>query len=637
MMKNSHPKSTGSSKSPESTIPRIGDQPILDASPRPAFRVATHDIIESIRQQFPDRRLAFREMGQNSVDAGATRIYINLRHEDGRMVAEFLDNGCGMTRQVIEKNYLTLFDSSKEGRPNCIGYYSLGRISAFVYPLESLELITLSEGCPGYRLVINGDYSGRLYEVEAGETAQMLDSEHGTLVRMRYPVADEEAFFEEAAAINESVKRELCWLHPEVTITVFKRTGDKIERSVESVNEPLTVPGRLAHTVEVKLASGLGSATVAMGVEGETSRLSYFREEVMQTGLEPVTLCIGRIPALRTKGLPWTGSDAFMLQNLRVVIDSFQFKTNIGRNIVYLDQPFVRELLPKIFHHLILERYIPALAKAFTSSSGNSGSSTALRKLLGDVCVESSNHNFPIPPEIFQAPMLPALFRQKDYTLQELDNLSQHEPIYYTYAKKDIDDRLDQDETEAEGSVCISTSEVSYDFIEWLRRRYGSRFQMKNVDFVAREEETVGNKRITLKVRERLAVPDVIDGFGGLLSAIGGNEFTSTISCGCLARFDGHPETRTPAYVFPQPRRVLLNLANPHIRRLIKLMEGAHHLLASHFLFREVLFAIGQKMPVAYREQLLSADVSKRFADRVGAKRKFDDFLKEIGNELDPF
>ncbi len=624
-------------------LPEIGGKTrnilraLVDDHPRPAFRVATHDIIESIRQQFPDRRLAFREKGQNSVDAGATRIRIDLRHEDGCMVAEFLDNGCGMTREVIEKNYLTLFDSSKEGRDDCIGYYSLGRISAFVYPLESLEMITLSEGCPGYRLLIKGDYSGKMFEVEAGETARLLDSEHGTLVRLRYPVGDVEAFVQEAQTIEESVKRELCWLSPEIKISTFKLNQKKIERKVEAINEPLSIPGRLAHTVEVKLASGLGSATVGMGVEGETTRISYHHEEMIQTGLDPITLCIGRIPVLRANELSWTGGRPFALQNLRIVIDSFQFKTNIGRNIVYLDTPFVQELLPKVFHHLILGRYIPALAKAFTSYPGHSGSGTALRKLLCDICVESTNHRYPIPPEVLDTPILPAFFRRKDYTLRELDATADTETIYYTFWKKDIDDRLDPEGEDESSSLCVSAYEISYDFLQWLKNRYGFRFQPKNADFVPREEDAARNQRMTLRLRELLAMPKSMGSLGGRLLAAEGSQFTAVVSCGQLVRFDECPETRTPAHVFQSPSRVVLNLGNPHIRRLIGLLEGPHRALAAHFLFREVLFATGQKLPVAHREQLLTADLSHRFGSHRSKADDVEDLFNAIGDQLDPF
>lgn len=406
------------------TIPTHCDEPILDPSSRPAFRVAAHDIIESLLQQFPDRRLAFRELGQNSADAGATRIRTQYRYEGGCMVADFIDDGCGMTREVLEKNYLTLFDSSKEGREGCIGYYSLGRISAFVYPLESLELFTRSEGCPGYHLEIRADYSGKLYQTGAAEIMKLIDSEHGTLVRLRYPVGDVSAFVAEVTAINESLKRELAWLGPEVKTMICKLEGDSLKSGVEVLNAPLAVPGRLSHTVDVELASGLGSATVAMGVEGEMIHNSGGRMEKLESGISPITLSIGRIPAFRTNNLPWTGGEPFTFLNLRVVIESFQFKTNIGRNIIYLDTPFVSELLPRIFHNLILGRYIPALAKALAADRGRMGDDTALRCLLADVCTESEKRGYQIPKEVLDAPILPALYRHKNYSVRELDAMS---------------------------------------------------------------------------------------------------------------------------------------------------------------------------------------------------------------------
>ena len=615
-------------------IPAYCGEPILDESPRPAFRVAAHDIIESLLQQFPDRRLAFRELGQNSADAGATRIRIDFRHADGCMVADFIDNGCGMTRDVIENNYLTLFDSSKEGREGCIGYYSLGRISAFVYPLESLQLFTLSEGSPGYHLEIRADYSGKLYEVEAGEITKLIDSEHGTLVRLRYPVGDAGAFIAEVAAINESLRRELAWLRPEVKTTTCKLDGDTLKWGAEVLNTPLAVPGRLSHTVDVQLASGLGRASVAMGVEGEMIHSTGARLEKLESGLSPVTLCIGRIPVLRTSNLPWTGADPFTFLNLRVVIDSFQFHTNIGRNIVYLDTPFVCELLPKIFHKLILGRYIPALARAFAAGRRHAGDDTALRCLLADVCTESGQRGYAIPPEVLDAPILPALYRRKDFSIRELDGLS-NTNIYYSYERKHLDDRLDEEDTD--GAVCIGMYDLHYSFRQWLEKRYGERFVQKKTELMPVGENDADMRKLTMRLREALAVPRAIAGLDRLMLAVEGKKVTTSVTCGRFERFDGKPDTRTPAHVFESPERTVLNLDNRHIQRLVALLDNGKRALAEHFLFREVLFAKGQKLPVAHREQLLTKDLRKRFGSQLNQTPSIEDIMDDIGNNINLF
>jgi len=635
-MRKPHSNSTGRKQreAGRPVLPSHGGDPILDGSARPAFRVAAHDIIESIRQQFPDRRLAFRELGQNSADAGATRIRIDFRYEDGCMVADFMDNGCGMTRQVIETNYLTLFDSSKEDREECIGYYSLGRISAFVYPLESLELFTLFDGNPGYHLEIRADYSGKLYEVEAGEITKHIDSEHGTLVRLRFPLADVPAFVAEVAAINESLKSELAWLRPEIKTTTCKLEGDTLKRGVEVINTPFAVPGRLSHTVDVQLASGLGRATVALGIEGEMIHSAGERSEKLESGLSPATLCIGRIPAFRTNGLPWTGGDQFTFLNLRVLIDSFQFHTNIGRNIVYLDTPFVRELLPKIFHNLILGRYIPALAKAFAARRGHAGEDTALRCLLADVCTESDARGFAIPAEVLDAPILPALYRRNDYSIRELDGLSGRD-IYYSYERKHLDHRMDDEDDD--GAVCVGLYDLHYTFRQWLEKRYGARFVQKKNDLVPVGENEAGMRKLTMRLRESLSVPNAIAGLDRIMLAVEGKKVTTSVTCGRFERFDGKPDTRTPAHVFESPERTVLNLDNRHIQRLVGLMDNGKRALAEHFLFREILFAKGQKLPVAHREQLLTKDLRRRFGGKQSHTPSIEDILDGIGNDIEPF
>ena len=634
MRKPNHNSTGGKNRNASQPIPAHCGEPIIDQSTRPAFRVAAHDIIESLLQQFPDRRLAFRELGQNSADAGASHIRLNFRHEDGCMVADFIDDGCGMTREVIEKNYLTLFDSSKEGREECIGYYSLGRISAFVYPLESLELFTLSEGSPGYHLEIRADYSGKLYEVDGGEIARLIDSEHGTLVRLRFPVGDVPAFIAEVAAINESLKRELAWLRPEVKTTTCKLEGETLKWGVEVLNTPLAVPGRLSHTVDVQLASGLGRATVAMGVEGEMIHGTGGRMEKLESGLSPITLCIGRIPALRTNTLPWTGTEPFTLLNLRVVIDSFQFKTNIGRNLVYLDTPFVNELLSKIFHTLILGRYVPALAKTLAAGRSQLGDDTALRCLLADVLTESARRGFAIPPEVLDAPILPALYRRKPYSIRELDDLP-NTHIYFSYERKHLDDRLDEEDED--GAVCVGMYDLHYGFRQWLEQRYGERFVQKKTDLRPVGESDADMRKLTSRLREALAMPKAIAGLDRLMLAVEGKKVTTSVTCGRFERFDGKPDTRTPAHVFDSPERTVLNLDNRHIQRLVALLDNGKRALAEHFLFREVLFAKGQQLPVAHREQLLTKDLRKRFGGHHRSSPTIEDILNDIGNDIDLF
>lgn len=595
-------------------MPMHHGEPILDAGSRPAFRVAAQDILESIRQQFADRRLAFRELGQNSVDAGAERIRLDLRHDEESMVAEFRDDGCGMSLEVLEANYLTLFDSSKEQQDGAIGYYSLGRISAFVYPLEAFDLFTLSPGSPGYRLEIRPDYSGRLYEVPAEEMAEFLGSKHGTLVRLRFPVGDMAGFVAEAEAINASLRRELAWVKPNIQVTAWKIVDNALSSKLETINEPLGVPGRHGHTVEVRLASGLGTAVVALGVEGEPTFDGDGGSGRLETGLSHATLCIGRIPVQSGGELPWTGTEPFAIQNLRVIMDSFQFKTNIGRNRVYLDQPFARELLAKVFQHVILGRYIPALARSY-SGHGLAMGNKALLCLLADVCVQSERMGFALPEELLRTPMIPALYRRRGYSIADLDAHPEL-PIYYSNSRQDIHERYFIPDPEAPTTpevFCLCLADLPSTFDRWLERRYETRFLPKTHDILAAEEHTRDARRITEKVRAALEETHFARPVRSWHRLLLGNSCPVRITCGRIQRFDHGPAKQVPGHVFPNPDRVVFNLDNLHIQMLIDMLDSKNRDLAAHFLFREALAAAGGKLSPVMREQLLTRDLTRRF------------------------
>lgn len=609
-------------------IPRIEGKPILGTTPSPAFRVAAREIIDSIIQQFPDRTLAFRELGQNSADAGASRILLRLEYSDKMLIADFIDNGCGMTREVIERNYLTLFDSSKEDRADTIGYYSLGRISAFAYPLHSLEILTLAKGDPiGYRLVIGGDFSGTFRTANTSSVEEVIGHPHGTRIRLCIPVTGWDDFEKETEAIANTVTRELRWLHPEVMIERSVAREDGIAVARETINEPFAVPGRLSQTTEVKLASGLGEAEIAIGLEGESFSNPREPSSGPEAGLAPITLAIGRIPVQRTTGIPWTNQDPINLQKLRIAINSFQFRTNIGRNRIYLDEPFVRELLPKIFEKLILGRYVPFLINILTHKLVRPEVLISIQGFLTDICAQSRIQGFPLPEGILTAPIIPGRFGGIVYSVGDLD---QHkgQSIYYSWEKPLPHGRFESPaEKEKTDTICISLAFISFRFREWLTARYGDRVVYLSGDCAPANEQSTFMLALTRRVEDSLAEH----------KPHWSSEVVRRISVGDLKRFDGVPETGVTARVFDQPKRVLLNHTNSHIKKLIGLLDGSHANLAAHFLTREILFADGQRPPLRKREQILVHDLTRRFGKTRAGIPDLDQLLRSINEDLEPF
>jgi hypothetical protein len=108
----------------------------------------------------------FRELFQNSIDAGATKINILIfDNMDNTVQVKFLDNGSGMTRDVLENVYFALGRSTKEGTDS-VGGFGRARILTN-FSMKSYEIHT-----QGWRA--NG--SGASYEVEEAE-----DHLHGCL------------------------------------------------------------------------------------------------------------------------------------------------------------------------------------------------------------------------------------------------------------------------------------------------------------------------------------------------------------------------------------------------------------------------------------------------------------------------
>lgn len=71
--------------------------------------VAAGAALDTLIHQFSDPLSFYREMVQNSLDAGSPRVDINVREEAGQMVVSVEDWGKGMTAEVIDTQLTRLF------------------------------------------------------------------------------------------------------------------------------------------------------------------------------------------------------------------------------------------------------------------------------------------------------------------------------------------------------------------------------------------------------------------------------------------------------------------------------------------------------------------------------------------------
>ncbi len=123
------------------------------------------DALEALVAQFSERSAFVRELVQNSLDAGAGRVELNVVQEKRRMVIDVTDDGEGMDREVIETHLLTLFSSSKEKDLTKIGKFGIGFVSLFALKPELVVVDTARDGVH-HRVIFDADWSYTLAELD---------------------------------------------------------------------------------------------------------------------------------------------------------------------------------------------------------------------------------------------------------------------------------------------------------------------------------------------------------------------------------------------------------------------------------------------------------------------------------------
>lgn len=619
------------------SIPHFNGKPVLDGTPRQAFRIDPEAIIDSIKQQFSHRSLVFRELGQNSVDSGSSSIEVEFNYQEdkkngqGFMVAFFRDNGSGMDFEIIKKHYLCLFDSSKEDILETIGEYSLGRLSMLCYDLASLQVITMPPRGAAYAVDIRSDLSGRVYEIFRKDGVRLIGNDHGTLVYMKIPMADKKAFVAEVKTINSTIQKELCWIKPSLHQTTAElQENGELKYNRERVNTQFGVPGEFSlqdkqgnSQVVVQLASGLGRGTLSVGLTSPETK-----------SLSPIIVCKGKIPVERPSGLPWTGTEPFTIRETHIILDSFSFTTNIGRNRIRLDHPFAQELLPKIFKHLILDGFVRSVAILLKKSPLETYQfRKTMQTMLADVMIQSEKYGFSVPVEVYQAPFIPSYVTRKPYTISFLDEWQKD--IYFTWerpASMGMSNLLTEEEPEV---VCICLADLPYDFRNYLEDRYQGRIKRKEDRILVNGSETSEFLRLAHRVEVKLRLEKnwsqyrkFIENFQKLPNCL-------NLRIGTFCSYSGTTENITPTFYRKEPSSTIwLNHNNAHIKNLLELLledQGAQYQkLAAHFLMREIFCDEGLGLPANQREKLLTKDLIQRF-NRLEIPWEVKDSMEDSG------
>lgn len=223
-------------------------------------------LVDDLVRQFADPFAFYRELVQNSIDAGATSIGVRivLSSEGGRHEARVsvTDDGCGMTQEVLEEDLVVLFRSTKEGQEGTIGKFGIGFVSVLAMEPALVSVSSCTGEGPRHVLQLHPDRTYDLYR-EPGGT-------RGTTVTLHVPVEGDGA---ELVQRSEAALARWCG-HASVPIqlTVVRATGAEpsLERRIDGA---LAIEGAL---VDVRIRSHDDVAEALVALVPEEARLAAF-------------------------------------------------------------------------------------------------------------------------------------------------------------------------------------------------------------------------------------------------------------------------------------------------------------------------------------------------------------------------
>jgi hypothetical protein len=158
-------------------------------------------IVDELIHQFADPLAFYRELIQNSVDAGATSIAITASFEPSMARVSVRDDGCGMDRAILEEQLTVLFRSTKDKDDTKIGKFGIGFVSVLAIDPKLVAVRTSVGKGEEWTLHLARDQSYELFRAEGGGSA-------GTTVTLHIPM--EEAAFSAFVENSERALTKWC-------------------------------------------------------------------------------------------------------------------------------------------------------------------------------------------------------------------------------------------------------------------------------------------------------------------------------------------------------------------------------------------------------------------------------------------
>lgn len=241
----------------------------------PAEEGREDGLVGELIQQFADPLAFYRELVQNSIDAGATAIGVTLTFQPdpgadgdalGTVDVAVRDDGCGMSREILEEQLTVLFRSGKEGRDDTIGKFGVGFVSVLAIAPEVVIVRTTEGRGDQWTLELKTDQSYELFHARAAGGA-------GTTVtlRLRRRASEVEGLVKGSAAALAKWCR-----HAEIPIRFVASVsgGEVIHES--RIDRPLGVDALVSVTVVD------GATTVVAGLPRDGSpHVAFFNRGLL--------------------------------------------------------------------------------------------------------------------------------------------------------------------------------------------------------------------------------------------------------------------------------------------------------------------------------------------------------------------
>lgn len=225
-------------------------------------------IVDDVIAQFADPKAFYRELVQNSIDAGSPSVDVKLEYDQSaqRMRVSVRDRGEGMTRDILENQLLVLFRSTKEQDRSKIGKFGIGFVSVLA---PNPDVVTVNTSRDGRRFALHL-YRDLRYELfDAGPATQT-----GTVVELEIPMELGDVLW----FVRDSEAALVRWCrHAAVPIELSVRVpGDT--RTVR-IDRPLAIEQAL---VEVRRTADDGQLVVVVALTAAaTPYVGFFNHGLM--------------------------------------------------------------------------------------------------------------------------------------------------------------------------------------------------------------------------------------------------------------------------------------------------------------------------------------------------------------------